>query len=778
MSIERDSTIRFHEQGTLNAVTRWIATHDEGLAEWLKNVRRAYQPDRADVSDEHRAAVLLLKDEDATGPGRIGLLDAGGATLEDVTAWSTWQDPEASTRVDGVPEEDTQGNGGKAYMYRLFAGPTRILGVRDGKLNCKGFEGPDGSVERGTPGFMPDTASGRDAPVASVEVELEQALAPFSLGAADLPSEVREAILARQAFTLVEGVDPLDFWKGRINTDGLLWRTIRHEQSTLALQQLGVYAVHNGTVLSDGKPLTLPEIPPYPGLEGPFISEVPEELPLGTGQSVSTTEGGTKPKGRVVLSTSKDHMPWAYKNLKPRWKMLYRTRHQMVGSKPVSDFAPATAGASFIYGTIELEALEPGYVEHGRRRPKDGPLVEALDLFVTDRIKELARDISERRSEDLDERALDEVQEENRRLDEFKNRFLDDDGAGSGGEGDDGEGPHVPPPPPPSERGSEPDGIELVVPDPAFRLGQGVAVHLRRVLGARVEDESGRTVQSVELEWFSDDPRVASFDTDDLLRGNRKGETTVWAKVKGEDIESARVPVFVWAVDHVLLTPRELEIPLGKRARITAEVTNDEGDRATDVYLAWTHDADDPMLVRIRPSGWVTGNRIGRSAITAGAGDPGAGGVWARIPAEVIVVPNPEEPHQGDGFPRLLVTGRDVDPATDEVRDGDPDQPCLWQEVTDYTHRVWWLNLQSPEAGFAFGHRDQVPALWRQFHVEKVMQMVAQVLMQNEFTRQGEGERRALWADHKLALDRHEVKTVQQMWEALQPYVATGEGLE
>src|SRR3990172_977607 len=120
MAIERDPNIRFHEQGTLNAVTRWIATHDEGIAEWFKNVRLAYQADRADVVDEHRKAILLAIDADGPTPARIGVLDVGGASLEDVTQWSTWQDPEASRRSPGVAEEDTQGNGGKAYMYRLF----------------------------------------------------------------------------------------------------------------------------------------------------------------------------------------------------------------------------------------------------------------------------------------------------------------------------------------------------------------------------------------------------------------------------------------------------------------------------------------------------------------------------------------------------------------------------------------------------------------------------------------------------------------------------------
>lgn len=37
----------------------------------------------------------------------------------------------------------------------------------------------------------------------------------------------------------------------------------------------------------------------------------------------------------------------------------------MIGSKSVSELAPATAGAAFIYGSVELPALEPTYVEQG-----------------------------------------------------------------------------------------------------------------------------------------------------------------------------------------------------------------------------------------------------------------------------------------------------------------------------------------------------------------------------------------------------------------------------
>ncbi len=175
------------------------------------------------------------------------------------------------------------------------------------------------------------------------------------------------------------------------------------------------------------------------------------------------------------------------------------------------------------------------------------------------------------------------------------------------------------------------------------------------------------------------------------------------------------------------------------------------------------------MVVRIDRYGVVTGNRLGRTAISAGAG-----GVWARIPVEVSVVANAVHPGRASGFPQLLVTGRNEDPATGQIREGDPDQPALWQEASDYIHNVWWLNLQSPEAAFVFQQRGAQPMLWRTFHAEKITDMVVQVWMCEEFSRKGESQRPEFWASHLAAMDRHRVRIVGEMWKKLELYVATG----
>lgn len=772
MGIERNEPIRFHEKGTLEAVTRWIATHHDGIAEWLKNVRRQYQVDRANVAENHRVAALLLQDAVDGRPARIGILDVGGATLEDVTAWSTWQDTSASHRGSQLQEEETQGNGGKAAMFRLFAGPARILGIRDRRRNCKGFDGEVGTVERGTPGWMPNLAAGRDVEISSLEAELRQALEPYGLSIANLPSAVRAAITARKSFTLVEGESPVGLYKGTIDSDEFIAKLVRHEQSTLCLEQVDVFAIHNGRMLSDGKKLELPAIIPYPGIDSPVVHEIPEALELDNGQAANTTEGGTKAKGRLILHTSLENMPNAYRNLRPRWQIMYRTRHQMIGAKPIPELAPATPGAAFIYGTVELPALEPAYVEHGRRRPKDGPLVEALDRFIAEKIRALAHEINARRRQELDDRSLDEVFKENKKLDEFKNQFLPSFGEGGGGDGE-GKGPGrkriIRVDPQPIIWGTEPRVLDYDVPERGLNLGQGITVGLRAILSPSIRDHKDHPVRGAVIEWQTSNPHVASFAKGDRLVANAKGTCEIWGRVMGTKIEGPRIQTRVWAVDHVLLTPRTLNIPLGRREQIVAEVTDDGGDRSTDVLLDWMHDAEDQLIVRIDRAGVVTGNRLGRTAITAGAG-----GVWARTPVEAMVIANTETQGRASGFPQLLITGRNEDPATGQIREGDPDQPALWQEPSDFVHGVWWLNLQSPEAAFVFQQRGVQPSLWRTFHAERVIEMVTQVWMCEEFSRKGEHQRPEFWASHLAAMDRHRVRIVGQMWQQLQAYVANG----
>lgn len=716
--------------------------------------------------------------EDTDASARIGVLDVGGATLEDVNRWSVWQDQRAS-RVDGI----TQGNGGKAYLFRLFSGEARLLGVKEGKRNCKGFEGTPNSTDRGTPGFMPNVAAGCEAPVSSLIAELDEVLKPYKLSHVDLPTPLLSAITERKAFTISEGVAPKDFRRGKIPAEDLIQGTLLHEQASIVVEQVQIYAIHNGALLNEGKPLGLDTIDPFSGFERSRIFEIPEQLSDKDGSLQSTTLEGQKSRGRLILQTSKDNMNNSWKRLRPRWKITYRTNSQhTIGSKPISELIPTTPGSVYVYATVELPALDPDYVVVGRIRPNDGPLMRAVDKFVAEKLRDLANEINATRRHELDQKELEAVQRENQKLDHWKNQFLPSGvEQGEGGIEGNGLGAKEPPPPrPPKHYGNIPAAIDIERANETLNVGRGVCLPMEWFLKPSVRDKDNFPIRNPDLIWTSDNPRIAQFPDpkEGRLIAKDRGTCSVRIKLKGAAIESASIQINVCVVDHVLLTPRNLRIPLGKQEHIVAEVTTDEGQRSTDVLLNWEHDADDPLIVRIRPTGTVTGNRLGQTTISAGAGDRKAGGVWARVRAEVEIVENPNLDRRGGGFPTLKVTERDIDPETGEKRQSDPDEPPLWQGVTDYRHNVWWLNLGSKEAESAYRQKNENAQAWRLYHAQKVVDMVIHVHMQKEFTALGDGEVNASWADHWAAFNNFQKQYIPLMWERLEQYVSIGSGLD
>jgi hypothetical protein len=149
-------------------------------------------------------------------------------------------------------------------MFSMFTGPARVLGVVNRTRNCKGFDGPAKSLDRGTPGFMPSVAEGREVNDVDWKNELQRALEPYGVDFTDLPDNLKTVLEKRQRFTLVEGENPIDLFRGRIDVQNLIQKVLRHDQSTLAVQQMRIYAVHNGITQNDGQPLQLEAIAPYP----------------------------------------------------------------------------------------------------------------------------------------------------------------------------------------------------------------------------------------------------------------------------------------------------------------------------------------------------------------------------------------------------------------------------------------------------------------------------------------------------------------------------------
>lgn len=771
--IERDKKIRFHELGTLQAVTAWITGHEDGFAEWMKNIRRTYAEDRDNVLGENRVSVLLLKDAEGKSPARLGILDVGGATFEDVEKWSVWQDPKASVRSEDIGEETTQGNGGKAYMYKFFKGPAYIVGVKEDEINRKGFVGPNNSKERGQPGFMPNNKLGMNAEIDSWEDELIKELAPFNMDLAALPKQVKKTLNDRKAFTIVGGIDPIN-WDEK-NVKSFIKRLIRHPQSHLPIQQVCFFVFHNGKFLFNHEPLGLEDIFPYPGFEKPVVFDIPEYLPDDLGHKISTTKNDKYNPGKMTIFTSKEDMLSAWKTLKPRWKARYQTDYQMVGEKSIEEIVPSTPGAKFIYANINLNSLEE-YAQPGRARPTDHPLVKAIDLFLAEKIKEIAKKINDLRKQKLNESALDEIQQDNKYLNEIKNEFLP-----SGGEFDfasltNGDSGKKNKKKIKIDWGKQANSIKVT--SYSLKIARGFKLDLTAVLKPTVRDAQNKPVPA-KVKWITDNKNILELDEDGNCFAKEKGKCKIQIFVEDkESIATPSIPIEIIVVKDIFLAPTSLKVPIGHNKQITAQVLDNEGKRSSEVLVNWQHDAENQNLIKISPKGYVFGNIIGKTNVKAWVKDSENGDIFSNIATEVEVIKSTSEGDKGSGFPSLLITDRDKDPETGEIRKGDPDEPALWQLPSDDKHNVWWLNLQSKDVTFAHNQREKDLKLWRFFHAKILVEMIVQVYMKHEFTSKQEQEQPGRWVDYKFALEQFEIQLKPKLWERLTPWILGEEEAE
>jgi hypothetical protein len=747
----------------------------------MKNVRRAYQEDRANVAPQYRVAVLMFYDGDKAKkiPARLGLLDVGGATLEDVERWSVWQDPDAASRGSRMQEEITQGNGGKAYMYSRFKGPAYILGIKNEKRNCKGFVGPNDSLERGIPGFIPNQSLAKDAHINKLwDDELVEQLAEFDLDFGILPDDARAALKARKAFTIVCGVDPID-WDEEADVRNFIKKILRHLQSTVALKQVKFYAYHNGKNLFDGKSLELESILPYPGLEGPFEHEIPEILLAPNGNQINTTKSssGKHPKGKIILYTSKDDMATAFKVLKPRWKVVYRTKFQIVGEKAILEVVPTTPGSHFIYAEVILDALDPDYVKLGRDRPNNGPLINAVDMFLAEKITYLAQKIYELRKQKLSESTLNEISQDNKFLNDLKNEFLPEGGEFSFELGDEeGNGKekrtHKP-----VEWGAKAAKIEVGT--YKLSIARGFAINLTPILNPTVKDKQGKPVRA-DLVWSTDNKDILKLSKNGDCEALDKGTCKLWVSVAEKMVKTPPIEIEIRVIKDIFLSPRNLQVPVGHSKEIRAQIIDDEGKKSTEVLLNWRHSAYNKNMVKISPRGHVFGNILGKTSVSAGVNDPKNGDLWSSIPTEVEIIKSDDKGERGTGYPQLLLTDTpdSIDPETGEIRKGETEEPALWQLPHDLKHNVWWLNMQSKDAHFAHELRSTDITAWRIFHVKIFLEMMIQVYMQDAYTKKGDAESPSLWSEHKQIYERFAVELTRPMWEKLQNWIRGSDEFE
>lgn len=254
-----DEDVELHKEGAIRLMCAPFQSHENGLPEWIKNSADEYA--RTGRDEGERVIVVILNDERHSRTPSISCLDFCGMTSKVIeNHFRKWADPDAALR--GAAADSVQGghgNGGKCYMCQMFDQHALIKTVKNNLGNKYGVAA--GSVKFG---YVPSKAAGCDFEVTDTLKTLKEALKGVECDWALLPEPVHRIATASTGFTIVSGLDPKGL-SGRAQFATLISHLQDHAQMIRTLEFCRVYVVFNGKVWNDGKPLSLPQIPPLPG---------------------------------------------------------------------------------------------------------------------------------------------------------------------------------------------------------------------------------------------------------------------------------------------------------------------------------------------------------------------------------------------------------------------------------------------------------------------------------------------------------------------------------
>ncbi len=251
------------DRGFLDLIGREFATHEKGLAEWLKNAVDASLA--AGFRPGIEPIVLRFTDGQTSGAATFDCIDFVGMTQDNIEqGFKPWG--KLSRLGERAGHYGGYGIGGKFYMRHMF-GSSHLVTCCRGLVNVFGFDTKhcygygQGYRDRAMDPLEALCFAGVDD-VAHV------------VGMADRVGS------GERGFSVFRGVGP----KGvgtRIDVDGVCQRLRDHPQAQRALRSCRVWVIHNGAVVTARlKPRV---IPTKPGFQKPWARRVPAAFPDPSG---------------------------------------------------------------------------------------------------------------------------------------------------------------------------------------------------------------------------------------------------------------------------------------------------------------------------------------------------------------------------------------------------------------------------------------------------------------------------------------------------------------
>ena len=151
--------------------------------------------------------------------------------------------------------------------------------------------------------------------------------------------------------------------------------------------------------------------------------------------------------------------------------------------------------------------------------------------------------------------------------------------------------------------------VVLFPPSDSIRIGE------TRQLEVQVFDAAGNRLQGRRIGYRSNEPGIATFDTNGVVRGVAVGTVLVTATVAGKE-GSSTIRVIA-PVNRVAVAPLTGDIPLGSSRQLAANVLDAAGNAIPGRPVTWS--SSNSAIATVSVTGLVSAVALGRVTITAAA---------------------------------------------------------------------------------------------------------------------------------------------------------------
>jgi hypothetical protein len=608
-----DEKISIDIEHTLDQTTSKFQTVRDGLPELVKNSKDHYL--RLNIMEREDRQIVVIISPDKT---HLGVLDFGGARLEDFDGWKKWASRTSGRNELSSEIEAGYGNGGKSFMVRGCLNDSSMCGYYEGKVNKFGFNNENKKLKylSGVYKYMGHQL--KNFPEGDYKEVLNRELKPFRITLENLPEPSKVVLNKRKSFTIVK-LNGIKDWnvKGEVlkirAISQITQNLLDHAQASMTIEMCTVW-VQEGKKLLVSEPLRVLDFEPFKDLkEIPkiYIPDYLEDSELG--DKVYTGNFPKEEKYLLIKTSSKDLRSFGIN--KARNVIRVKNGRNTVSSWSVSDLAPLN-GSAYLYGEINCPEISSEYTSGADRGTLvDRPLIRALKHWTSEQVKEIAKKIqsiiTSRDYDDDKEEVSDTLEKLRKLMEEYLKAELEGaKGNTPGGEKDD-EGIVKPPL---VSWGNRIDKISLEEGVDTLRIAFGTTIPL---VVKCYEKKAGKElpVKSKGLiEVCSDSKKVTDIleiSGNSAIKGLSTGKVKIFYQTLDGKVKSNELMIEVVGVNKLSIEKPSIILKQGEKIKLRILPYTDE--KVIEGLLFESY-VDEQEMGKISRSGIFTAGGIAGSA--------------------------------------------------------------------------------------------------------------------------------------------------------------------